>query len=101
MPFIINKLEKMTSDCYKFCNSAWGVTEPSMRLYCKKGCDGDGDTKQECKKEYCGGLCIKDVLGDDDNKLGKWTTMFARAPMNSDQCLEACIAGCHNKVEDD
>jgi len=46
-------------------------------------------------------LCIKDVLGDDDDKKGKWTTLFARAPMNSDKCLEACIAGCGNKVPED
>jgi hypothetical protein len=72
-----------------------------MRLYCKKGCDGDGDTIQECKKDFCGSLCIKDVLGDDDNKQAKWTTMFARAPMNSDICLESCMAGCSNRVDDD
>ncbi len=72
-----------------------------MRLYCKKGCDGDGDTIQECKKDFCSDLCIKDVLGDDEDKKGKWTTLFSRAPMNSDLCLEACIAGCGQKEPED
>ena len=90
-----------TSPCYTFCNTAFPITDPSMRLYCKKGCDGDGDTKAECKRDFCGGLCIKDVLGEDDNKKGKFSLYFARAPMNSDKCLEACIAGCGNKVDDD
>lgn len=99
---IVKVKNKMNQNpCYSFCNENWGMTEASMRLYCKKGCDGDGDTKQECKRDFCSSLCIKDVLGDDDNKQSKWTTMFARAPMESDSCLEACIAGCHNKIDED
>lgn len=27
--------------CYKACNTKWPATSPSMRLYCKKGCDAD------------------------------------------------------------
>ena len=27
--------------CYTACNNKWSMTEPSMRLYCKKGCDAD------------------------------------------------------------
>ena len=73
-----------------------------MRLYCKKGCDADDvDNIQECKDEFCGSLCIKDALGEDDDKKGKWTTLFARAPMDSDQCLSACYTGCQNMVQDD
>ena len=33
------------SACYKFCNQAWGMSQPDMRLYCKKGCDADDDIK--------------------------------------------------------
>ena len=86
--------------CYTVCNQIYKVTQPSFRLYCKKGCDGDGDTINECKRDFCGGLCIKDTLGEDDNKKGAWTTLLARAPMASDDCLEACISGCGSKVED-
>ena len=77
------------------------MTKPSMRLYCKKGCDGDGDSIAECKTDFCSSLCIKDALGEDDNKKAAWTGIFARAPMQSDLCLEACIAGCGMKPEDD
>jgi len=56
---------------------------------------------EECKSDFCSGLCIKQELGEDDEKKGKWTMMFARAPMNSDACLDACYSGCQNKVEDD
>jgi len=87
--------------CYKFCNNTWSLSEPSMRLYCKKGCDGDGDTIQECKTDFCSSLCIKDALGEEDHKQAAWTSIFARAPMNSDKCLEACIGGCSMKPEDD
>lgn len=30
-----------TNLCYKFCNTKWPATQPSYRLYCKKGCDAD------------------------------------------------------------
>ena len=30
-----------TNPCYAFCNTTWGMTQPDMRLYCKKGCDAD------------------------------------------------------------
>ena len=30
-----------TNPCYSFCNTTWGMTQPDMRLYCKKGCDAD------------------------------------------------------------
>jgi hypothetical protein len=55
----------------------------------------------QCKKEFCSGLCIKQELGDDEAKKGAWTAMFARAPMNPDACLEACYSGCQNLVQDD
>lgn len=87
--------------CYDYCNDKWDMTNPSMRLYCKKGCDGDGDTISECKNDFCDSLCIKDVLGEDDDKKAGWTKIFARAPMNSDNCLESCVYGCSKKEFDD
>lgn len=87
--------------CYEFCNQKWDISQPSMRLYCKKGCDGDGDTMAECKTDFCSGLCIKDALGEDDDKKAGWTKFFARAPMKSDECLESCIAGCSRRPEED
>ena len=57
--------------------------------------------RAECKDDFCPELCIKDELGDDNNKQGKWSTIFARAPIKSDDCLTACFAGCQNKVDED
>ena len=48
-PLFILNLKMLKNPCYNFCNTKWGPTEPAMRLYCKKGCDGDGDTVAECK----------------------------------------------------
>ena len=57
--------------------------------------------RDECQKEFCPDLCIKDELGEDDDKKGAWTSFFARAPVKSDDCLEACYAGCTNIGDDD
>lgn len=51
--------------------------------------------------EYCSDLCIKKELGDDDKKLGSWSALFSRAPVNSDKCLEACYFGCMNRVKEE
>ena len=57
--------------------------------------------RDQCKTEFCASLCIKDELGEDDDKKGKWTSIFARAPLNSESCLDACYSGCQNIVLDD
>ena len=82
-----------SNPCYQFCNKFYTMSQPSMRLYCKKGYDADDDTENmdDCKNDFCNGLCIKDALGEDDEKKGSWTMLFARAPMDSDACLESCI----------
>ena len=51
--------------------------------------------------EKCSSLCIKQELGDDDNKKGSWTMWFSRAPVDSDACIAACYFGCSNRVKDD
>ncbi len=32
------------SECYKKCNTEYGVTQAAERIFCKKGCDADDDT---------------------------------------------------------
>ena len=54
-----------------------------------------------CKQDFCASLCIKDELGEDDDKKGKLSMWFARAPIKSDDCLDACYAGCQNMPQDD
>lgn len=88
------------SECYKSCNAAFSITDPN-RLFCKKACDSE-EGFLECKSEFCPGLCIKSELGEEDNKHGGWSKVFSRAPgSNSEDCLNACFHGCHNKDEED
>jgi hypothetical protein len=51
--------------------------------------------------EKCSSVCIKQELGDDDNKKGSWSMFFSRAPTpeQSDKCIEACYYGCLNRVK--
>ena len=68
---------------------------------------------EQCKTEFCSSLCIKDELGEEGDisdisdftkfcdKKGAWTSFFARAPMASDKCLDACYAGCLKKDFDE
>jgi hypothetical protein len=42
----------------------------------------------------------RDVRVSNPNPIA-WTTYFARAPLNSDQCLEACYYGCSQRVKED
>ena len=39
------------------------------RIYCKKGCRSDFEI-DECKEKTCSKLCIKEEIGEDDNKWG-------------------------------
>jgi hypothetical protein len=91
------------SGCYKACSDTYAALNPG-RLFCKKACDSD-EGIPECKTEYCSKLCIKQQLGDDDEKKPEWSKFFARAPSdaNSEECLNACIFGCTRKdsEEDD
>jgi hypothetical protein len=70
------------------CNNLFGATDPG-RLFCKKGCDADEETLAECKDEFCFSLCVKEELGEDDDKKGGWTKWFARAPGTSTS--EGCL----------
>ena len=87
-------------NCYKLCNEKYGAMNAN-RLYCKKGCDAEEETLQACREEKCSELCIKRELGEDDEKKGKWTRYFSRAPKNSDTCMEACFYGCTNRHPDE
>ena len=87
------------NECYSSCNSKYGAFD-STRLYCKKGCDSEDETLNECKKETCGKVCIKSELGEDE-KLGSWSSFFARAPKDSDECFSACYHGCNFKEDED
>mmetsp|Transcript_3152 Transcript_3152/g.6521 ORF Transcript_3152/g.6521 Transcript_3152/m.6521 type:complete len:98 (-) Transcript_3152:46-339(-) len=86
--------------CYEACNSHYSAVDPN-RLYCKKACDSDEDFKA-CKNDFCQGMCVKQELGEEDQKQAGWTKWFARAPgaQTSEACLAACYYGCSQKEED-
>lgn len=92
------------SACYKECNKMFSLTEPTMRIFCKKGCDAEDDEHKkldDCKNLFCTDLCVKQEVGDDNNKFGAWSKFFARASGNSENCIKACHQGCISRVEED
>ncbi|KZV51969.1 hypothetical protein F511_08579 [Dorcoceras hygrometricum] len=62
------------------------------RVFCKKGCDTDGETWGECLGE-CDEICYKDPVLKDQ----KWSAYIDRSP--GSDCFRACIAGCGYKFE--
>ncbi|KAK1260258.1 hypothetical protein QJS04_geneDACA001910 [Acorus gramineus] len=67
------------------------------RVFCKKGCDCDGETWEECVEE-CNEICYKDpVLKDRE-----WSAYIDRSPgadTYSLQCFHACVSGCGFKFD--
>lgn len=69
----------------------------SGRVFCKKGCDADGDTWDECLGE-CDEICYKDPVLKDQ----KWSAYIDRSPGSvsySEECFRACVTGCGYKFE--
>ncbi|CAM8924241.1 hypothetical protein QQ045_022240 [Rhodiola kirilowii] len=67
------------------------------RVFCKKGCDADGDTWEECVGQ-CDEICYKDPVFKDR----KWSAYIDRSPGHADyseECFRACASGCGFKFE--
>nr|GMD89442.1 uncharacterized protein LOC109170805 [Ipomoea batatas] len=67
------------------------------RVFCKKGCDSDGDTWEECLGE-CDEMCYKDPVLKDQ----QWSSYIDRSPGAvgySEECFRACVAGCGYKFD--
>ncbi|GAV77920.1 hypothetical protein CFOL_v3_21388, partial [Cephalotus follicularis] len=67
------------------------------RVFCKKGCDSDGDTWEECLEE-CNEICYKDPVLKDH----QWSAYIDRSPGAADyseECFRACKAGCGYKFD--
>ncbi|KAF4363801.1 hypothetical protein F8388_000466, partial [Cannabis sativa] len=67
------------------------------RVFCKKGCDADGDCFQECLDE-CTEICYKDPVLKDQ----QWSAYIDRSPGSdsySELCFSACVSGCGYKFE--
>lgn len=67
------------------------------RVFCKKGCDADGETWEECLEE-CNGICYKDPVF----KNRQWSSYIDRSPgavAYSEECFHACVSGCGYKFD--
>eukprot|EP00252_Welwitschia_mirabilis_P006645 TRINITY_DN17537_c0_g1_i1.p1 TRINITY_DN17537_c0_g1~~TRINITY_DN17537_c0_g1_i1.p1 ORF type:complete len:136 (-),score=19.42 TRINITY_DN17537_c0_g1_i1:200-607(-) len=85
-----------TSPCGNRCTRKYAaLTQIPWRVFCKKGCDTDGDCWEDCLGE-CNELCYKDPVIKDR----QWSAYIDRSPGedgNSAECFHACITGCAYK----
>ncbi|KAL4191728.1 hypothetical protein AMTRI_Chr07g82060 [Amborella trichopoda] len=85
-----------SSPCGNHCNNKFSaLMQIPWRVFCKKGCDCDGDTWEDCVGE-CNEICYKDPVLKDH----QWSAYIDRSPgadHYSSKCFHACIAGCAHK----
>ncbi|XP_078427441.1 defensin-like protein [Wolffia australiana] len=84
--------------CGNLCTKKYAaLTQIPWRVFCKKGCDSDGETWEECVSD-CNELCYKDPVLKDY----QWSAYFDRSPgaeSYSIQCFQACVSGCGFKFD--
>eukprot|EP00918_Siedleckia_nematoides_P085184 GHVU01187288.1.p1 GENE.GHVU01187288.1~~GHVU01187288.1.p1 ORF type:complete len:126 (-),score=11.18 GHVU01187288.1:1596-1973(-) len=88
--------------CYGRCTHATQYSFRSdaslivvARSFCKKGCDFDATSLQDCE-EQCHSLCYKGNITEDENHWGN-IPLLDRSPadvQSSKNCMDACMAGC-------
>ncbi|CAH9093602.1 unnamed protein product [Cuscuta epithymum] len=87
-----------TPPCNNQCTQKYAsLMQIPWRVFCKKGCDSDGDSWEECLGE-CDELCYKDPVLKDQ----KWSSYIDRSPGAvgySEECFRACVAGCGYKFD--
>ncbi|XP_039000857.1 uncharacterized protein LOC120126866 [Hibiscus syriacus] len=90
--------QQWASQCGNHCTKKYtSLTEIPWRVFCKKGCDNDADTWEECISE-CTDLCYKAPVLKDQ----QWSSYIDRSPgavKQSEECYSACLAGCGYKLE--
>ncbi|KAF2585241.1 hypothetical protein F2Q70_00034779 [Brassica cretica] len=76
----------------------WHISLPNIRrVFCKKGCDADSDSWEDCVSD-CSEICYKDPVLKDR----QWSAYIDRSPgaaSYSEECFHACVAGCGYKFE--
>ncbi|XP_050207370.1 uncharacterized protein LOC126656790 isoform X2 [Mercurialis annua] len=86
--------------CGSECTKKYAaLTQIPWRVFCKKGCDTDGETWEECLSA-CNEICYKDPVFKDR----QWSAYIDRSPgaaVYSEECFHACVAGCGYKFEID
>ncbi|KAM3251630.1 hypothetical protein P3L10_005700 [Capsicum annuum] len=84
--------------CNKQCTNKFSsLIQIPWRVFCKKACDADGDTWEECL-EQCDEMCYKGPVLKDQ----QWSVYIDRAPGSasySEDCHRACVAGCGFKFD--
>ncbi|XVF27655.1 hypothetical protein REPUB_Repub14bG0127100 [Reevesia pubescens] len=90
--------QQWASPCGNQCTLKYAtLMQIPWRVFCKKGCDADGETWEECLSE-CNEICYKDPVLKDQ----KWSAYIDRSPgaaNYSEECFHACVAGCGYKFE--
>ncbi|XP_020526329.1 uncharacterized protein LOC18423142 isoform X2 [Amborella trichopoda] len=65
-----------SSPCGNHCNNKFSaLMQIPWRVFCKKGCDCDGDTWEDCVGE-CNEICYKDPVLKDH----QWSAYIDRSP---------------------
>ncbi|KAK7400558.1 hypothetical protein VNO78_11768 [Psophocarpus tetragonolobus] len=86
------------SPCGNQCTNKYAaLTKIPWRVFCKKGCDSDGETWEECLED-CKQICYKDPVLKDQ----QWSAYIDRSPgaaSYSEECFRACVSGCAYKFE--
>uniref|UniRef100_A0A6N2KGW8 Uncharacterized protein n=1 Tax=Salix viminalis TaxID=40686 RepID=A0A6N2KGW8_SALVM len=89
--------EQWAQPCGNRCTQKYSaLTQIPWRVFCKKGCDADGETWEDCLEE-CDEMCYKDPVLKDQ----QWSAYIDRSPgaaSYSAECFKACKAGCGYKV---
>ncbi|KAJ4703464.1 Defensin-like protein [Melia azedarach] len=92
--------QQWSSPCGNQCTHKYSaLMQIPWRVFCKKGCDADGETWEECLAE-CNEICYKDPVLKDR----QWSAYIDRSPgaaNYSEECFHACVAGCGYKFEID
>ncbi|CAN6461831.1 unnamed protein product [Victoria cruziana] len=85
--------QQWSSPCGNQCTHKYSaLMQIPWRVFCKKGCDADGDTWEDCLGE-CNEICYKDPVLKDH----QWSAYIDRSPgaeNYSTECFHACVAGC-------
>ncbi|KAF2303355.1 hypothetical protein GH714_017090 [Hevea brasiliensis] len=101
--FVRKRTEEMlphqwAQPCGGHCTHKYAaLTQIPWRVFCKKGCDADGETWEECLEE-CNEICYKDPVLKDQ----QWSAYIDRSPgaaSYSEECFHACVSGCGYKLE--
>ncbi|XP_038971096.1 uncharacterized protein LOC103699407 isoform X6 [Phoenix dactylifera] len=90
--------KEWTPPCGSCCTKKYAnLVQIPWRVFCKKGCDTDGETWEECIGE-CNEICYKDPVFKDH----QWSAYIDRSPGHDNyslDCFHACVSGCGFKFD--